>query len=217
VGRVALTGHSQKELVRLTQPQLQQMVQLHALFRASRGGRRAVLAGHDLAHLSLVGVDMSHADFTGSCFFGADLSGSRFDCATLFACDFRQANLENASLVRADLRGCFFAGANMAGANLFEADLRPGSHVTRDKSGELRTLLPRDQPGAAPAAGFVGADLTDAGLAGVIAVKTDFSEAIMRGCKLVRAHVRGANFSGSNLRGADFPRPIRAMPASAAP
>ena len=26
----------------------------------------------------------------------------------------------------------------------------------------------------------------------------------MRGCKLVRAHVRGANFTGSNLQGADF-------------
>ena len=26
----------------------------------------------------------------------------------------------------------------------------------------------------------------------------------MRGCKLVRAHIRGANFTGTNLEGADF-------------
>jgi len=89
-----LSGDPSKQLVRLTQAQLDEAVRLHALFRESRGGHRAVLVGHDLSGLSMVGGDMSHADFTGSSFFGDDLRGSRFDCATLFACDFRQANLE---------------------------------------------------------------------------------------------------------------------------
>ena len=74
--------------------------------------------------------------------------GSRFDCATLFACDFRQANLENASMARADVRGCFFAGAVLVGANLFEADLRPGAHVMRDQAGDFRVLAPQDAAGA---------------------------------------------------------------------
>jgi uncharacterized protein YjbI with pentapeptide repeats len=192
-------------LVRLSQVQLDEAVQRHGLFRDGRsGGRRAILVAHDLSGLGLAGADLSHADFTGSSFFGADLRGARFEAATLFACDFRQANLESASLAHADLRGCFFAGAIMLSANLFEADLRPGAHVTRDKTGEFRALLPQDRPDAASVAGFVGADLTDASLMGAIAVKTDFSEAVMRGCKLVRAHVRGANFAGSNLQGADF-------------
>jgi uncharacterized protein YjbI with pentapeptide repeats len=107
-------------------------------------------------------------------------------------------------MARADLRGCFFAGAIMVGANLFEADLRPGAHVTRDGAGDFKPVVPQDRPGAASAAGFTGADLTNASLAGAVAMKTDFSEAVMRGCKLVRAHVRGANFTGSNLQGADF-------------
>jgi uncharacterized protein YjbI with pentapeptide repeats len=65
-------------------------------------------------------------------------------------------------------------------------------------------LLPEEQPGVVSTAGFVGANLTNASLTGAIAIQTDFSEASMRGCKLVRAHVRGANFSGTNLQGADF-------------
>ena len=37
-----------------------------------------------------------------------------------------------------------------------------------------------------------------------MAIHTDFTDAVMRGCKLVRATMRGANFSGSNLEGADL-------------
>lgn len=200
-----MSGHQPKQLVRLTQAQLDEAVQRHALYRDSRsGGRRAVLVGYDMSGLKLTGGDMSHADCTGSSFYGADLSGARFDCATLFACDFRQANLENVSMVHADVRGCFFAGAAMAGANLFEADLRPGSQITLDESGDFHVVRPPDKAGAVAIVGFNGANLTNASLAGVVAVQTDFSEAVMRGCKLVRAHIRGANFSGTNLEGADF-------------
>lgn len=200
-----MSGHNPKQLARLTQAELDEVLHRHALFRESRpGGRRAVLNGHDLAGISLPGRDLSHADFTGSSFYGADLRDAKFDSATLFVCDFRQANLTNVSFMRADMRGCFFAGAVMASANLFEADLRPGAQVSRDREGEFHVLRPEEMPGVASTAGFVGANLTNASLTGAIAVQTDFSEAIMRGCKLVRAHVRGANFSGTNLQGADF-------------
>ncbi len=107
-------------------------------------------------------------------------------------------------MINADLRGCYFGGAVMIGANLFEADLRAGAHVTRDKRGDFHVVAPQDRPTVASTPGFSGADLTNATLAGVIAVKTDFSEAVMRGCKLVRAHIRGANFTGTNLQDADF-------------
>jgi uncharacterized protein YjbI with pentapeptide repeats len=200
-----LSGEHSKQLVRLTQAQLDEVARRHAMFRESRsGGRRAVLAGYDLSGLCLADGDLSHSDCTGSSFLGADLRRSRFDSATLFACDFRHANLENASFMRADLRGCFFAEAMMAGANLFEADLRPGMQISRDKSGEFHVMKPQECGGVAATTGFTGANLTNASLAGVVAVQTDFSEALMRGCKLVRAHIRGANFTGTNLEGADF-------------
>jgi uncharacterized protein YjbI with pentapeptide repeats len=92
----------------------------------------------------------------------------------------------------------------MVGANLFEADLRPGSQVSRDRQGELHVLLPEAKGGADATTGFTGADLTNASLAGAIAIQTDFSDAIMRRCKFVRAHVRDANFTATNLQGADF-------------
>lgn len=195
------------QLIGLSQAQLNEVAQLHALFRQSRpGGLRAVLTGCDLSGLSLADGDMSHADFTGSSFYAANLSGCRFDCATLYACDFREANLKNASMVRADLRGCYFGGANLVGTNLFEADLRAGAYVTLDRHGDFHAVAPPDKTIAAASSlpGFSGADLTNASLAGAVAVKTDFSDAVMRGCKLVRAHIRGANFTGSNLQGADF-------------
>ena len=95
---------TQREQARLPEAQLAEIFRLHGLFRNSRpGGRRAVLTGVDLSGMNLAGEDLSHADFTSASFYGADLAGCRFDCATLFACDFRQANLENASLIRADL------------------------------------------------------------------------------------------------------------------
>ncbi|HEY6433514.1 MAG TPA: pentapeptide repeat-containing protein, partial [Acetobacteraceae bacterium] len=85
--------------MRLPEAQLAEVLWRHAAFRDSRpGGRRAVLSATDLSGLNLAGHDLSHADFTSASFYGANLAGCRFDCATLFACDFRQANLENASL-----------------------------------------------------------------------------------------------------------------------
>jgi len=145
------------------------------MFRESRsGGRRAVLNECDLSGLTLTGLDFSHADFSGSSFHGTNLRDCRFECATVFGCDFRQA------------------------------DLREGVHVQRGRSGEFHVLHPEDKPTAVSGADFSGANLTNASLSGVIAIKTDFSDAIMRGCKLVRAHVRGANFSNCDLEGADF-------------
>ena len=186
--------------------ELGEIFRRHGLFRNSRpGGRRAVLTSVDLSGLDLTGQDLSHADFTSASFYGANLAGCRFDCATLFACDFRQANLENASLVRADLRGCHFAGAILVGANLFSADLREGVHVSRDRKGEFHMLLPEEHNATAiSGADFSGANLTNASLSGAIAIKTDFSDATMRGCKLIRAKLQGANFAGCDLAGADF-------------
>ena len=195
-----------REQIQLPEGQLGEILRRHDLFRNSRpGGRRAVLTGVDLSGLDLAGQDLSHADFTSASFYGANLAGCRFDCATLFACDFRQANLENASLVRADLRGCHFAGAILVGANLFSADLREGLHVSRDRKGEFHTLVPEEHNATAiSGADFSGANLTNASLSGAIAIQTDFSNATMRGCKLSAPGSRAPTFPVATWRDADF-------------
>ena len=193
-----------KQLVRLTQAQLDEVVRLHTLFLVSRGGRRAVLAGYDLSGLDLFGGDMSNADCTGSSFFGASLCRSKFDSATLFACDFRQANMEDVSMMHADLRGCLLRRRDHGGRQ----PVRGGSATRRARHARQGWRFPcRGAAGNAwcrLGGGFHGTDLTNASLTGAVAMNTDFSDAVMRGCKLVRAHIRGANFTGSNLQGADF-------------
>jgi len=200
-----VSDRPRKELVKLSRAQLAEVLRRHAWFRESRpGGQRAVLIDCDLAGADLAGQDLSHTILTGSSFYGNNLSGCCFDAATAFCCDFRQANLENASMVRADLRGAKFAGAVMVRANLFEADLRKGVEITRDRMGEFQVRDPDDQPTAASGRDFAGANLTNATLSGVIAFKTDFADALMRGSRLIRAHVQGANFSRCDLEEADF-------------
>ena len=72
----------------------------------------------------------------------------------MFACDLRQANLENASLVKTDLRGACLRGAILIGANLFESDLRDGTLAETDRSGNLKIVQVDTQPTEAS-----GADL----------------------------------------------------------
>jgi uncharacterized protein YjbI with pentapeptide repeats len=200
-----VSGRPRKELIAVSRVQLAEALHKHAWFRESRPrGQRAVLIDCDLAGISLAGLDLSQADLTGSSFRGASLVGCHFDMATAFCCDFSQANLENSSFKRADLRGSRFAGAVLIGANLFEADLREGGQVSRDRKGEFFVQGGTDDPANGPGVDFKGANLTNAILHQVMAVRTDFSDATMRGTKLVRAHLQGANFTNCDLEAADF-------------
>src|SRR5262249_44205281 len=51
---------------------------------------------------------------------------------------------------------------------------------------------------------LANANLSNAQLAGAVATYTDFRDAVMRGCKLVRADLRHADLSGANLQDADL-------------
>jgi uncharacterized protein YjbI with pentapeptide repeats len=200
-----VSGQSHKKLVAVSRAQLAEVIHRHAWFLESRPrGQRALLIDCDLSGISLAGLDLSQADLTGSSFQGASLVGCRFDMATAFCCDFRQANLENANLTRADLRGSRFSGAVLVGANLFEADLREGGQISRDSKGEFHLQDGTNRLSSGLGADFRGANLTNAILQQVLAVKTDFSGATMRGTRMVRAHLQGANFTDCDLEAADF-------------
>ena len=118
--------------------------------------------------LWLNGEGGSRANLSNADLFGADLRG-----ANLSNADLRGANLSNADLCGANLRGANLSnadlfGANLRGANLFGANLR-------------------------------NADLRDADLR-----CANLSNADLRGANLSNADLCGANLRGANLSNADL-------------
>ncbi|EHX9519282.1 pentapeptide repeat-containing protein [Salmonella enterica] len=91
------------------------------------------------------------------------MRGANLCDADLFGANLRGANLRGANLCDADLRGANLCDADLRGANLCDADL-------------------------------FGADLCDADLRGA-----DLRGANLRGANLCDADLRGANLRGANL------------------
>ena len=196
-----------KSLRRLSQADLDTMTQLHTRFYAGLpGGKRADFGFCDLTGLSLAGADLCDANFSGACLARTNLQGLRAENAVFFCCDIRGADLQKANLRRSDLRGASLRSAILTGADLFEADLREGTIAERDADGNLsfrRHGSSQDSSDAGEAS-FANANLERANLSGMLAIRTDFSGALMKNCKLVRANLKQANFTGANLEGADL-------------
>src|ERR1700743_679663 len=190
---------------KLTQKEVTAAVARHEMLYAGRiGGARAVYAFCDLSGLDLSGRNLADADFTGAVLEEANLAGTRMDSASFFGADLRRANLAGASLRRADLRGACLRGANLIGADLYEADLREGVIAEKDKYGNLRVMQHDIGPSEMPGAMLNSANLERAKMTGSIAIQADFTDAMMRGCRLARANLRQANFGGANLENADL-------------
>jgi len=155
---------------------------------------------------------LTNADLSAS-FLGRQLAGTDFAHAVLFCCDLTRAKLRGASLIRADLRGACLHHADLTGANLFDADLRDGMLAQRPP-GELEQVAVRY--GATISSARRWRTPTDARPALRLGRPAhDFSGAVMRGCKLVRADLRGANFNDANSRAPISAAPICAAPACA--
>jgi len=200
------TQSSKIQRKKYSHSELANAIALHERFRTGKpGGVRAQLAFADLSGMAMAGANLAEADCTGASFRGAMLSDCVFDRAALFACDFREADLEGASLVRADLRGACLRGANLTRANLIQADLREGSITQKDKAGNLHALrLGKVGPAELQGATLAAANLSEASMEGMSAGQADFTDAIMRDCKLARANLQKAQFTGANLAGADL-------------
>ena len=195
---------------RLTQEELDAICARHdRLWQARPGGARAVFAWTDLSGLSLKGRNLADADFAAACLIGCDLSGARLDNATFFGADMQDAVLVEASLRRADLRGACLRGADLSGADLFEADLREGAIAAADAKVGYKVIEAQRRSvdvevTRANGACLVGANLQRSKMAGVVAIQADFTDAVMKDCKLVRANLKQASFRGADLAGADL-------------
>lgn len=190
---------------RLTQAEVDAVCARHErLWSARPGGARAVFAWMDLSGLDLSGRNLADADLSGAVLVGCNLSNTRLDNANLFGADAREVNLSGASLRRTDLRGACLRGADLSGADLFEADLREGTLAAADSENGFRVVKPVARASDAKGVSLVGANLERSKLTGVIAVRADFTDAVMRDCKLVRANLKQATLNGADLAGSDL-------------
>ena len=191
---------------RIDQQELDAICARHdRLWQAKPGGARAVFAWMDLSGLSLRGRNLADADFAAACLHETDLTGAKLDNATFFGADMQDCLLVDASMRRADLRGACLRGADLTGADLFEADLREGAIAAADAKLGFRVVEAKARNDTqAQGACLAGANLERSKLTGIVAVQADFTDAIMKDCKLVRANLKQASFRGADLAGADL-------------
>jgi len=184
----------------ISRVELERALRLHETYRQAKpGGQRALFTYRDLSGHDLSKRDLSDADFTGAFLVGTNLEGANLTSAVLFASNLSKANLRNAKLVRADLRGAHLRDADLTGADLYDADLRDGMIAKWQRSGELQHIeveTPGEAALRAAEDGAVRKPLPSA--------HTDFSGAVLRNSRLVRADMRNATLAGADLGGADL-------------
>ena len=190
---------------RLTQQEVDLVCAKHDRLWTSRpGGARAVFAFQDLSGLDLRGRNLCDADLTGAVLADCQMQGIRLDHANLFGADLQNADMSEASLRRADLRGACLRGANLSGADLFEADLREGALARHDRDKGFRMHEHVARAADAQGTSLAGANLERSRLSGVVAVRADFTDAILKDAKLIRANLKQATMTGANMSGADL-------------
>ncbi len=190
---------------KLSQAQVDQICLKHERFWAAKpGGGRAVFAWCDLSGLSLRGRVLMDADFTAAILTDCDLVGAVLDKSNLFCADLQLANMTGASMRRVDLRGACLRGANLSSCDLFEADLREGALALPDKANGLSYVEISMRTAEATYANLRGANLERSKLSGIQAMKADFTDAVMKQCKLVRANLKQAIMDNVDLAGADL-------------
>jgi uncharacterized protein YjbI with pentapeptide repeats len=190
---------------RLTQLDVDAICARHdRLWAAKPGGARAVFAWCDLSGLDLSRRNLADSDFTCAILNDCRLVGAKLDHAIFFCADLQNADLSETSLKRADLRGACLRGADLTAADMFEADLREGSVAAADPKMGYRLLEHGRRVSEAQGAILVGANLERSRLSGLVAMKADFTDAVLKDAKLVRANLKQCTLTGANLAGADM-------------
>lgn len=185
--------------------ELQAALVKHYDFVSDRpGGIRLCLQNRDFTTAPLNGMSLVDADLTGSTFQGADLRGTDFTGAILTGANFAEANLKGAILRKADLKGTSFRGANLTMADLTSADMREVRIVYSDKAVGLRQFNRQLAAAELSGANLRNAILRNAQLSEITAERTDFTNACMRGARLIRANLKAAVLIDANLENADL-------------
>ena len=109
---------------KVSQSEMDEIIRLHELYLDRKtGGRRALLAFHDISGLKLSNRDLSEADFSGARMRRVKMNATKLKMTNFFGADLRMADLKAATLNRADLRGACLRGADLSDAYLAGANL----------------------------------------------------------------------------------------------
>ena len=118
----------------MTKEEIAAVLAEHKAWRESNGGKRAYLAGANLAHAYLARANLT----------GANLARANLADANLAGANLADAYLAGANLARANLAGAYLAGANLAGANLAGANLADAKINDKTAIGILRRATRAD-------------------------------------------------------------------------
>lgn len=109
---------------RITQEELDIVVENHQLWINGEGGKRADLSFTDLKWLNLKGKDLRGVNFEGANLRGVNLMKAVLTGVNLEGADLELSNLKLAGLGWANLKRVNFTWANLRNANLEGANLK---------------------------------------------------------------------------------------------
>ncbi|MDQ0588981.1 DUF2169 family type VI secretion system accessory protein [Variovorax paradoxus] len=151
---------------------------MHCAFAGTQM-RRAIFAKTNLLETTWGRADWEGAQLAGQTFYKVDLKGMRFPGADLSACNFLESDLSGVDMQAAKIELATFATCRLDGANLKMAQCA-GTVAVKDSS-------------------LTGADLSGANLR-----TFNFGASDMRGAKLFRATLDGANLCDARMDEVDM-------------
>ena len=148
-------------------------------------------------------ADLRYTDLSGANLSDADLRYANLRGTDLRYANLRYANLSDADLRKADLRCADLWNANLRYVNLSDADLRNTDLSDTDLSGaNLRNANLRNTN--LRNANLEGADLWNADLINANLSDADLINANLINADLINADLRGADLGGADLRGVNL-------------
>ena len=113
-----------KEVLKVTQEELNIILENHKKWLRVIGGERANLSGANLCGVDLGYADLRYATLSNTYLSCANLSNTYLTYVSMRNANLSGADLRNANLSGADLRNANLSGANLRNANLSGANLR---------------------------------------------------------------------------------------------
>jgi uncharacterized protein YjbI with pentapeptide repeats len=188
-----------KECRRVSQPELDEAIRLHAMWLADiNSGRRCMFGGRDLSGLVFGRLDGDPINLSGADFVQANLSGTEADDLLVHHCNFNGARFDECHWRRP-----VFAFADMRRASAKRVRWgkpmgnAPTSHTQADLSHAV--LTDSNLTGAQIYGYFYGTRLGDSTLA-----RADLSNSEFLGPKHHDMRFSGANLSEANFSGCRF-------------